>query len=254
MAESTSAPRELQEQEDKPANVLHGLSRGVNSSSKFIAIEGGDGSGKGTQSKLLVEYLRSQGFDVYEADFPRYGQPSAYYVERYLNGDYGGPSDVPADLGALPYALDRFAAKDDIIAHLARPNAIVVSNRYIASNLAHQGTKINDKDERTRFYERTKTTEYDILGIPRPDINIVLLVPSHIAQANVDKKDTRSYTDKKRDIHEADSDHLEKAKANYEELCELYPNEFTAIDCVDAQGKQRSIDDIQAQIQSLLDY
>lgn len=218
----------------------------------FIAIEGGDGSGKGTQSKLLVEYLRSKSYNVYEADFPRYGKESAYYVERYLNGDYGGPNDVPADLGSLPYALDRFAAKEEIAAHLENPNSIVVSNRYVASNLAHQGTKLANKEQRLEFYERTKATEYDILGIPKPDLNIVLIVPTHVAQANVDKKDTRSYTDKKRDIHEADASHLENAKANYEELCALYPDEFTAIECTDASNVMRSIEDIQKDIQNLL--
>lgn len=216
---------------------------------QFIAIEGGDGSGKGTQSKLLVEYLKGQGYDVLEADFPRYGQESAYYVERYLNGDYGGPDDVPADLGVLPYALDRFAAKDDIISHLAKPNSIVVSNRYMVSNLAHQGAKIADTSERRAFYERTKLTEYGILGIPKPDLNIVLLVPSHIMQANVDKKAARSYTAQKRDIHEADADHLEKAKANYQEICELYPDEFMAIDCMDGAGKLQSIEAIQTEVQ-----
>ncbi len=219
---------------------------------QFIAIEGGDGSGKGTQSKLLIEYLKEEGYDVYEADFPRYGEESTYYVERYLNGDYGGPNDVPADLGVLPYALDRFAAKGDIITHLEKPNSIVVSNRYMASNLAHQGTKIADPDERRTFYERTKLTEYGILGIPKPDLNIVLLVPSHIAQANVDKKAARSYTTKKRDIHEADADHLEKAKANYQEICELYSGEFMAIDCMDEAGKLRSIDEIHHQIVALV--
>lgn len=249
MAEGTSALSLLQGEEGF-SEFISEKSGGVNPSSKFIAIEGGDGSGKGTQSKLLVKYLRKQGYDVFEADFPRYGEESAYYVERYLNGDYGGPNDVPADLGVLPYALDRFAAKDEIIAHLAMPNAIVVSNRYMASNLAHQGAKIADAEERRAFYERTKKTEYNILGIPRPDLNIVLLVPSHIAQQNIDKKAARSYTDKKRDIHEADTDHLEKAKANYEEICELYPDEFTAINCMDNDGTLQSIDQIQAKIRS----
>ena len=251
MAESTGASHPLQGEEGF-SEFTSGKSGGVNLSSKFIAIEGGDGSGKGTQSKLLIEYLRAEGHDVLEADFPRYGQDSAYYVERYLNGDYGGLNDVPADLGVLPYALDRFAGKDEIISHLAKPNAIVVSNRYVASNLAHQGTKIDASSERQTFYERTKKTEYDILGIPKPDLNIVLLVPSHIAQANVDKKAARSYTDKKRDIHEADSNHLEKAKANYEEICELYPDEFTAINCMDETGNLRSIDDIQLAIQRIV--
>ena len=223
----------------------------VTTHANFIAIEGGDGSGKGTQTKLLVEYLKSKGVNVYEADFPRYGKASAYYVERYLNGDFGGPSDVPADLGSLPYALDRFAAKDEIIAHLEKPGGVVVSNRYVGSNLAHQGAKLATTQERQAFYERTLLTEYKILGIPRPSKNIVLLVPSAISQANIDKKSARGYTTLKRDIHEADATHLEKAKRNYEELCKLYPKEFIAINCMDGQ-KMRSIDDIQTQIRKLL--
>ncbi|AHB42568.1 Thymidylate kinase [Candidatus Saccharibacteria bacterium RAAC3_TM7_1] len=218
---------------------------------RFIAIEGGDGSGKATQSKLLASYLREQGSDVLEADFPRYGEASAYYVERYLNGAYGGPNDVPAELGALPFALDRFAAKEAIIKHLQKPNAIVISNRYVASNLAHHGTKVSDPAERKAFYERIMLTEYGVFGIPRPDQNIVLVVPADLAQANVDKKEARSYTELKRDIHEADANHLELAKANYEELCTLYPDEFTAIDCTE-NGQMRAIDDIQSEIRTLV--
>lgn len=218
---------------------------------RFIAIEGGDGSGKGTQSKLLVEHLSQQGFDVLFMSFPQYGADSAYYVEQYLNGAYGAANDVPADLGVLPFAIDRYAAGATIRAHLDRPNSIVISDRYMASNLAHQGTKVSDDSERKIFYERTMTTEYEVLQIPQPDSNIVLLVPADLAQANVDKKAARSYTDKKRDIHEADTTHLELAKRNYEELCALYPDEFTAIDCM--QGDTlRSIEDIQTQIQTIL--
>lgn len=211
----------------------------------FIAIEGGDGSGKGTQSKLLAEYARKSGYDVLEVSFPRYGNDSAYYVERYLNGAYGGTNDVPADLGVLPYAIDRYAASAEIRAHLAKPNALVIADRYMASNLAHQGAKIVDELERKAFYERTKTTEYEVLGIPKPDKNIVLVVPTLLMQENVDKKATRSYTDNKRDIHEADARHLESAKRNFEELCVLFPEEFTAINCTDT-ATMRSIEDIHA--------
>lgn len=218
---------------------------------RFIAIEGGDGSGKGTQSKLLVEHLSQQGFDVLFMSFPQYGADSAYYVEQYLNGAYGEANDVPADLGVLPFAIDRYAAGTKIRAHLDKPNSIVISDRYMASNLAHQGTKVADDAVRKAFYERTLKTEYEVLRIPRPDINIVLLVPADLAQANVDKKAARSYTDKKRDIHEADASHLELAKRNYEELCALYPDEFTAIDCTQ-DGELRSIEDIQRQIRAVL--
>ncbi len=216
---------------------------------KFIAIEGGDGSGKATQSKLLAEHARQQGYDVLEISFPRYGEKSAYYVERYLNGHYGESADVPAELGTLPYALDRFAAKAEIEAHLAKDNSLVISDRYMASNLAHQGAKINNSTVRHEFYKRTMTTEYEVLGIPRPDINIVLLVPASIAQTNVDKKSARDYTAAKRDIHEADANHLERAKANYEELCQLFPDEFKAIDCL-KDSKLLPIDTIQQEIRS----
>ncbi len=220
---------------------------------RFIAIEGGDGSGKGTQSKLLAEAARQRGVDVYEVSFPRHGQASAYYVDQYLNGKYGASgNDVPADLASLPFAIDRFAAKSEIEAHLKKPNSLVIADRYVASNLAHQGTKIADPAERKQFYQRSMQTEYEILGIPRPDKQIVLLMPADVSQANVDKKAARSYTTKKRDIHEADINHLELAKRGYEELCQVYPDQFIAIDCM-SDGKLRSIDDIQAQIQQVVE-
>lgn len=222
---------------------------------QFIAIEGGDGSGKGTQTERLYTYLTEHlGKHAVKVSFPRYGERSAYYVEQYLNGAFGGPDDVPADLGVLPYAIDRFAAKADIESALSESDAIVLADRYMGSNLAHQGAKIDDRKKRLAFYERTLHLEYDILGIPRPSKNIVLLVPSAISQENVDKKAARSYTASKRDIHEADASHLEKAKRNFEELCDLYPDEFVAIDCMEADGKaMRTIEEIQLQIRTTLE-
>lgn len=216
----------------------------------FIAIEGGDGSGKATHTQLLVEYLTEQAFVASKISFPRYGNDSAYYVEKYLNGAYGQANDVPADLGVLPYAIDRYAASAELRQTLAADKSVVVADRYMASNLAHQGTKVDDDSQRKEFYERTKITEYQVLGIPKPDITIVLVMPTEHMQSNVDKKSARSYTDLKRDIHEANADHLDKAKANFEELCTLYPEEFTAIYCTDESGAMRTIDDIQSEIRS----
>lgn len=221
--------------------------------SEFIAIEGGDGSGKGTQAEKYRNYAEvTLGRAVLKISFPRYGEPSAYYVERYLNGDYGSAEEIPAELGILPYALDRFAASREIRDYLALPDTLVIADRYMASNLAHQGAKIDDSDARKAFYERTMQTEYDILGIPRPSKNIVLLMPTALAQENVDKKAARSYTGKKRDIHEADADHLEKAKRNYEELCQYYPDEFTPVDCVTEEGVMKSIEAIHEEIRAIL--
>ena len=115
----------------------------------FIAIEGVDGSGKATHTELLYKFLvNERGRSVLKLSFPQYGKPSAIYIEKYLNGEYGSADDVPADLGALPFAIDRFAAKPIIEAQLLLPSSVVITDRYVASNLAHQGTKIADQKAR----------------------------------------------------------------------------------------------------------
>ncbi len=214
----------------------------------FIAIEGGDGSGKGTQTKLLVERLQESGVDVMKISFPRYGEASAEIVSKYLNGDYGTANEVHPDIASLPFAIDRYAAKQPIIDQLAKKNGVVIADRYVASNLAHQGTKLADKTERHAFYDRITSIEFGVLTLPQPAISLVLLVPSEIAQANVDKKDTRIYTDKKRDIHEADATHLDKTRQNYIELTGLYPEKFTAINCMQSDTKMRTIEEIHEDI------
>lgn len=218
----------------------------------FIAIEGGDGSGKRTQADLIYKRLEDAGVDVMKVSFPRYGEMSAEIVSKYLNGDYGTANQVHPDLASLPFAIDRFAAKQPIIDHLAKENSVVISDRYVASNLAHQGTKLDDPVERRAFYDRISAIEFGVLALPQPTVSLVLLVPSAIAQANVDKKDARIYTDKKRDIHEADAEHLDKARQNYIELTQLYPKQFTAINCMNSDTEMRSIDDIHQDIWAVI--
>ncbi|MCL2280321.1 hypothetical protein FWC31_00315 [Candidatus Saccharibacteria bacterium] len=220
---------------------------------KFIVIEGADGTGKKTQFDLLVEVLRAQGKTVLGLDFPRYDKPSAMYVTRYLNGEYG--TDVAPDLAAMLYAFDRWQAKPDIEKFMRKnPDGVIVSNRYVASNLAHQGGKILDKSARRKFYDEQLELEFNQFGIPKPDLNLVLLLPESAAQTNVDKKAARNYTDKKRDIHEADLTHLQNATAAYRELVELYPGNFHPIDCWDeTAGKMRTVEDISEEIKKWID-
>ncbi len=220
-----------------------------------IAIEGGDGSGKATNAKLLADYLRSIDRDVMEITFPRYGEPSARYVERYLNNVYGPAQEVPADLAALTYAIDRCdrKAQRKMRRHLRNPNGTLISDRSPVSNMAHQGTKIKDKSMRHKFYAEIIELEYGILEEPKPDINFVLLTEPDVAQANVDNKAARTYTTAKRDGHEANFDHMRLALRNYQEICELFPNEFVAIWTMDRTTRlMRPLDDIQAEMRAVL--
>src|ERR1700722_7734772 len=135
----------------------------------FIAIEGGDGVGKATQTEMLCQYFERLGRQALKLSFPQYGKPSAYYGEAYLNGVFGSADEVPADLAVLAFALDRFGAKEIIEERLNTPGGLVIADRYVTSNLAHQGTKFPDAKERHEFYERTMTTEYKLFGVPKPD-------------------------------------------------------------------------------------
>lgn len=222
----------------------------------FIAIEGGDGSGKATQTKLLAAYLREKlNKNVLTLSFPRHGEFSAYYTDQYLNKSYGeNPDDIPADLVSLAYAIDRHAASKEIIEHINIPDGIVLADRFVASNAAHQGTKFHIDKERQDYYERIFRTEHEILSIPKPDLNIVLIVPVEISQTNVDKKPTRNYTTMKRDLHEENASHLERAKSNYIELTKLYPDTYKAILCTNTKGEMRSVDSIHEEIIRMVSF
>lgn len=197
----------------------------------FIVIEGTDGSGKGTQLKQLQQRLIKEGHDVAVFDFPRYNKQSSHFVKEYLNGHYGSVSDVSAYTGSLFYALDRYEAATEIRQAL-EDGKVVLSNRYTGSSMAHQGTKFEHPEERRGFFIWLDNLEFEMLDTPRPTKSFVLRVPAETAQALVDQKETRDYTDEKRDIHEADIDHLKQSVEVYDDLCQLFPKDFEQIDCV----------------------
>lgn len=199
---------------------------------KLIVIDGSDGSGKATQTEYLLKRFKKEKYKVDTLDFPRYGRKSAYFLEKYLNGKYGGVDDVNGRLSSLFFALDRYDAKFDAIKKMDQ-GINIIANRYVSSNAGHQGGKISDKVERDKFLDWLYDLEYNICGLPKPDLNIYLHIPWKIGQKLVDKKGEREYIKgKKRDIHEADSEHLKNAQETYLYLIEKEPN-WVRIDCIE---------------------
>ena len=183
---------------------------------------------------FLVDDLKLGGFDVEMADFPQYGQKSAGMVEDYLNGKYG---QLKPEAASIFYAVDRFDASFKIRQWLEE-GKVVVANRYVTANAGHQGGKIADDIDRAKFFRWLDNLEYGIFNIPKPDLNIILHVPAAMAQKLVDKKsaDVRKYANgKKRDLHEADLQHLKNAEKVYLEIAKLFPN-TKLVECV--QGGQ----------------
>ena len=201
----------------------------------LLVLEGTDGSGKGTQFELLKKRLIEEGYDVAAFDFPQYEEPSSYFVKEYLNGRYGGADEVGPYTASIFYALDRYEAAEDIRKALSE-GKVVLANRFTGSSMAHQGTKFSHPEERRGYFIWLDNLEFQMLGIPRPTRSIVLRVPAEIAQKLVDQKEDRNYTDKKRDIHEADIEHMKRSVEVYDDLCQLFPKDFSRIDCV--RGKE----------------
>lgn len=191
----------------------------------FIVIEGSDGSGKSTQFQLLTERLETAGYDVATFKFPQYNEPSSYFVKQYLAGAYGAADEVGPYTASLFYALDRFAAADQIRSALAEGKVVLV-DRFTGSNMAHQGTKFYHADQRRGYFIWLDNLEFEMLRIPRPDINFVLHVPAGMAQKLLTK------SEKKRDIHEIDAEHLKRSVEVFNDLCQLFPKDFARIDSV----------------------
>jgi dTMP kinase len=203
---------------------------------KFLAIEGIDGAGKRTQIDLLCNLLKKRGVAFTRFSFPRYTSFYGRLVGRFLNGDFGRLADVDAHFSALLYAGDRLEAKAELERALEK-GRVVVADRYLASNLAHQGARIAPRN-RKAFLQWLLELEYKIHGIPREELIILLRVPAAQAQRLVERKAKRNYTRKKKDLQEADLKHLKEAAKVYDRLA--HARHWLTIECFDdGAGKLR---------------
>src|ERR1700745_961423 len=181
---------------------------------KLIAIEGIDGSGKRTQVGLLAAALRTQGHSVCSTGFPQYGSWFGKMVGQFLNGELGPLESVDPHFTAMLYAGDRFEAKPRLESSL-NEGKIVLVDRYIGSNLAHQ-VALAKPEKRAEFLRWIEHLEYSVYGLPRESLILYLRVPPSQAQKLVAKKTERKYTAAKHDILEKNLRHLEDAAEMYD--------------------------------------
>lgn len=179
---------------------------------KLLAIEGIDGAGKRTQVELLDRALDARGVAHLNLSFPRYGSFFGQAVTRYLTGEFGRLDQVDAHFSALLYAGDRLEAKREMEQALATVQ-LVVADRYIGSNLAHQGGRV-PAEKRDEFLDWVRQLEYDVFGLPREDLTIYLRVPVEESARRTAAREKRL----ERDIQESDAEHLRQAAAVYDTL------------------------------------
>jgi dTMP kinase len=196
-----------------------------------VAICGIDGSGKSLQCDLVARRARAEGLRVEGIEFPRYGEGFfADVVARYLRGEFAAdPAAVSPYLAALPFALDRWQAAPTLRRWLEE-GALVLCNRYVAANLAHQGAKIGPGEARRDFLSWLEELEYGILELPRPDLQVWLDMPPEVAVRLIGRKGRRAYLEGARDIHESSPSHLRAAGEVYRELAQGRPGWLT-VEC-----------------------
>lgn len=197
---------------------------------KLVVIEGSDGSGKGTQLSLLVDYLKAHQLPYATLDFPQYYKTFfGKWIGRFLKGEFGRVEDLPPYLLMFPYAADRWQAKEDIERWLAE-GKMVVSNRYTGSN-AYQAAKL-PKAERERFIKWSFEMEYEAFGIPKEDLVVFLYVPYAVSQQLIEQKNARKYlgNGKTKDIHESNMPLMQEVERVYLDFCIRFPH-WVKIDC-----------------------
>ncbi len=162
---------------------------------KLIVIDGADGSGKATQSKLLVERLGSEGKKVKTLDFPQYtANHFGRLLRECLDGHRGDFLELDPRIASTIYAADRFESAETIRQWL-EDGVVVILDRYVSSNMLHQGGKIHDEEELQDFLEWLDAMEHSVFKIPRPDLILYLEVPYSFRQKMLFVDKSRTHLD-----------------------------------------------------------
>lgn len=216
---------------------------------KLIVIEGTDCSGKETQSRLLVRKLNAMGIKAINLSFPMYDSPTGKivggpYLGRKENGESWfteGAVNVDPKIACLYYAADRKYNFPKVLKYLEQ-GYYVVLDRYVSSNMAHQGSKIEDPDLRFNLFKWIDKLEYWLLELPKADLTIFLHVPYKLSK---ELQKSRDFLDQ----HEKSEEYLISTEKTYMELASLY--NWKVVDCA-VDNKLRSIEDINQEILKII--
>ena len=223
---------------------------------KLVVFEGCDCSGKETQTKLLTDRLNREGIKTKTISFPVYDSPTGKIVgacylgkekmckEYLVSGTsfFDDATLVDPLVSMAYYAADRRYNLDMINSALLS-NDLVLLDRYVYSNMAHQAGKIKNKSERTFMFQILEHLEFNVCKLPRADKVIFL----HVPYANT--LDLRNCRDENSLQLEKEIEHLKNAEETYLLLADYY--EFDTIEGV-VDGKLKSISDIHNEIYKIV--
>jgi dTMP kinase len=181
----------------------------------FITFEGGDGTGKSTQVRLLTEWLAEQGRAVVSTREP--GGTEVGTALRDIVLHHRGEVDPRAE--ALLYAADRAQHIGTLVRPALERGDVVVQDRYIDSSVAYQGAgRVLDAAEIKRI---SLWATGDLI----PDLTVLLDLPGDVARARL-AKEQKTFD---RLENEQDDFH-ERVRAAFLQLAADEPNRFLVVD------------------------
>ncbi len=216
---------------------------------QLIVIDGGDNVGKATQADLLMRRLISEGMSVGKMDFPRYHQNTfGHLIKESLNGEHGDFMALDPKITATLYAADRFESKKELEEWMEE-GRIIILDRYVSANMLHQGAKIDNPDEREEFLQWLDHVEYEVFGMPRPDLTIYLNVPPEKSAKLLEY--VVGIGVKTADLAESDHDHQEKVAS-----CAAYlstsRDQWKTVQCMGKEGELRTRENIHEEVYSIV--
>ena len=214
---------------------------------KLIVFEGTDGSGKSTQFELLAKRLEAEQIGFQRLRFPQYEEPSSALIRMYLCGAFGDdPEAVNAYAASTFYAVDRYASYQRVWKDYYQGGGLVVSDRYTTSNAVHQGSKVPE-GERAEFFRWLYDLEYDRMGLPRPDLVVLLDMPVELSEQLMRKREQSTGTHA--DIHERDEDYLKKCRDVALHAAKYYG--WRTVSCA-KNGAIRGVEDIHEEVYAIV--
>jgi len=211
----------------------------------LIGIDGGDGAGKKTQAGLLQNSLAEHSAAAL-VNFPRYQTPTGKVVARMLHDKTVDPATLDPYVTSAPFTLDRLAA----MPHLKELRRVghVIADRYVSANVAYQAAKL-EGEERQQFIRYIEELEYDTLGLPRPDVVIVLSVPATVSRRLMEQRAVEE--GRPLDQLEQKTWYQKCVGRVYHDLCKTRPDWFL-ISCA-PRGQLRSRESIQQEIWGIVE-
>lgn len=194
-----------------------------------LAIEGIDGSGKRTLAENLKKKFEALNIETEIISFPRHQEEfSGELVDKFLYEGLRFNNDEYKEIReGMLYAIDRMVSLGRIRENGKskldeyNENKLLIFDRYLSSNFIHRCNDMKEKDLKS-YINTMKYIEFKLLGLPEPDITLVLSVKPEVSYQNILNRGRE--TDENETI-----ENLTKAYNNLQRLCDI--EGYVMIDC-----------------------